>query len=287
MAKIAWLGTGNMGAGFVAALRRRGDDVTVWNRTLERARALEKLGAHVAATPNEAVRGADQVHTIVSDDAAIDALLDTIARDVPKDVLVIDHTTVAPRPTVARFARCDAQGIAFLHAPVFMGPQAARESTGVMLCAGPQERFERAEAELRKMTGELWYVGERVDKASALKLLGNELLVFVVAGLADVFGLAKGCALAPADVEELLLRFNPGSAIPARARRIAAGDFAAGFGLDMARKDVRLMLETASQGGQQLSVLRAIAARMDEVVAAGHARDDVSVLAQSSVSAAP
>src|SRR5947208_545017 len=62
MTQIAFLGTGLLGAAFVEAARKRGDDVTVWNRTIEKARALEKFGARVGTTPPDAVRGVNRVH---------------------------------------------------------------------------------------------------------------------------------------------------------------------------------------------------------------------------------
>lgn len=287
MAKVAWLGTGMMGSGFVEALRRRGDDVTVWNRTMERVQPLARFGAHVAESPNEAVREVERVHIILSDDASVDELLARIAPDVPKNAVVVDHTTVAPKPTIARFAWCERAGLSFLHAPVFMSPQMCRESTGIMLCSGSRETFERIEAELKTMSGELWYLGDRVDKAAATKLLGNAMLLFVVAGLADVFALAKSAGLAPDDVLELFSRFNVGGGIAFRSKRIAEANFEPSFELVMARKDARLMLETAAAGGGHLAVLPAIAARMDEAIAAGHGREDMSILARESVVKTP
>jgi len=181
-----------MGSGFVEALLRRGERVAVWNRTPEKTRLLEALGATGFADPSEAARGADRIHIMLSDDAAVDALLDRIA-----SAIVIDHTTVAPRPTAARFERCERESIAFLHAPVFMSPQMTREGKGIMLCSGPAERFERARSFLAAMTADLWYVGERTDKAAALKLFGNQMIFFITAGLADGFALTRSVDLPP------------------------------------------------------------------------------------------
>lgn len=285
MARIAWLGTGMMGSAFVEALRRRGDEVVVWNRTRGRADRLEPLGVTVADTPREAVRGVDRVHSILVDDATVDALLDEIADVVAHGPPVVDHTTVAPAPTAARYARCEAAEIAFLHAPIFMSPQASRESKGVMLCSGPRERFERVEPELSKMTGDLWYLGDQPDKAAAFKLLGNEMLVFMVSGLAEMFGLAKSAGIAPADAFELFAHFQPAATIGYRGPKMVSGDFSPAWDLVMARKDVRLMLETAAAGGVTLPVLRRIAERMDAAIAAGHGHRDVSVLAHEAVAA--
>ncbi len=283
MAKIAWFGAGMMGSGFVEALRRRGDEVAVWNRTPAKAHALARFGAVAFDDPREAVRGADRVGIILSDDAAVDALLERLDGAIAPNTPVTDHTTVAPRPTAARFARCAERGIEFLHAPVFMGPQSCRDGTGLMLCSGPRDRFARIEAELAKMTGTLWFVGERPDKAAALKLSGNAMLISVTAGLADVFALAKGVGLPPAEVLELFGRFNPGATVEPRGKKMVARDFRPTFELTMARKDVRLMLETAN-GAAPLAVLPAIAARLDALIAEGHGAEDLAALAVDSVS---
>jgi 3-hydroxyisobutyrate dehydrogenase len=284
MAKIAWFGAGMMGSGFVEALRRRGDEVSVWNRTFEKAKALERFGAVAVADPRVALEGAERVHVILSDDAAVDALLAQIADAIPKRAPVIDHTTVAPQPTASRFEWCAERGIEFLHAPVFMGPQSCREGTGLMMCSGPRARFERVEGELKKMTGELWYVGERVDKAAALKLFGNSMLLTIVAGLADGYRMMRAVEIGPPEAYELFAHFKPGGAIELRGKKMAAGEFAPpSFELTMARKDARLMLETAERGGLPLHLMPAIAAWMDEAIAAGHGQEDMGALAADAV----
>ena len=281
MAKIAWFGAGMMGSGFVEALRRRGDEVTVWNRTPQKARALERFGAVAVEDPLQAVRGADRVHMILSDDASVDGLLERITGAIEPRTPVIDHTTVAPQPTAARAARCSAAGIEFLHAPVFMSPQACRDSAGLMMAAGPQSRFERVEPELKKMTGNLWFVGERTDKAAAYKLFGNEMLFAITAGLADGFALMRGVGIEPSEAHELFAHFKPGGMIDIRGKAMAEGRYSpAAFELTMARKDARLMLDTAAHTGVALRVVPAVAARMDELIAAGHGAEDMGALAR-------
>ena len=277
MAKVAFLGTGLMGSAMIEAMLRRGDEVRAWNRTLERARPLEKLGARLASTPAEAARGAERVHLLVSDDAAVDAVLEQARSGIGRDALVVDHSTVSPAGTAARSRACEARGIAFLHAPVFMGPQQCREATGLMLCAGPEDRFERAAPALRPMTGKLWYLGARPDVAAAYKLLGNAMLLVIVGGLADVYQLAAQLGIPATEAHGLFTSFKPGGVIDGRGKNMAEGNFKPTFELVMARKDVRLMLEAA--GGAPLTLLPALAARMDEVIARGHGAEDVGVIA--------
>ncbi len=278
MANVAFLGTGLMGSGMIEAMLRRGDAVRAWNRTLERARPLERLGATIARTPAEAVAGAERVHVLVSDDAAVDAVIEALRPGLRRDAILVDHTTVSPAGTVARAARCAAEGIQFLHAPLFMSPQACRDAQGLMLCAGPSERFARAEPFLKVMTGKLWFVGERPDLAAAYKLFGNAMILTIVGGLSDVYQLAAQLGMSATEAHGLFAHFKPAFTIDLRGKSMAEGNFKASFELVMARKDVRLMIEAA--GNAPLAVLPALAARMDEVIAQGLGNEDVGVIAK-------
>lgn len=283
MSRIAILGAGLMGSGMVEAALRRGDEVTVWNRTRARADALAPLGASVAETPAAAVEGAERVHIILSEDSAVDATLEAAAAALSHAVPVIDHTTTSPAGTAARAARLSAAGVPFLHAPVFMAPQNCREATGVMLVAGPQALFSQVEGALGAMTGQVRYLSERPDHAAVLKLFGNALIITLTAGLADVLAIATAQGLGPDDVAALLGAFNPANTLTYRGKRMMEGDYTASFELTMARKDVRLMLEAAQ--GQHLAALPAIAARMDQLIQRGLGDLDLGALAIEAVPA--
>ena len=276
MSRLAFLGTGLLGSGMVECLLRRGNDVKVWNRTEAKARALEAFGATVARTPEEAVAGVERVHMALSDDAAVDAMVERIARAAAGAILV-DHTTTSPAGTKERLQRA----AGFVHAPVFMSPQMCRDATGLMLVSGPQGIFDTIRPGLEQMTGEVWYFGERGDLAAAYKIFGNSMIFTITAGIADVLAMAKHVGIAPGDAAALFSKFRIGGIIPMRAEKMAHGDLSATFELTMARKDIRLMIEAA--GGEPLTVLPAIAARMDEAIAAGHGKDDMGAIALSSV----
>jgi 3-hydroxyisobutyrate dehydrogenase len=281
MAHIAFLGTGLLGSGFVQGLLKRGTPVTCWSRTADKTVPLAALGAVVAATPAEAVAGAGHIHVCVKDDGAVDAVIERLGDAVAPGAVIIDHTTTSPAGTARRAAALAARGIAFLHAPVFMSPAAARSGSGVMLAAGPHDVFARVEVALRRMTGDLWYLGEDPGRAAGVKLLGNSMLISLAAGLADMLTLADGLGIAPADVHALLVRMKPGGAIDVRGKRMTEGDYAPTFELAMARKDVGLMLDVA--GDRPLASLRAIAARADELIERGLGTKDLGILAVDAV----
>ena len=277
MASVAFLGTGLLGGAMVEGMLRRGDQVTVWNRTESKARALEAFGAKVAATPADAVAGAARVHMTMPDDDIVEQIVAAFAPSLDGEAIVIDHTTASPRGTKARVARLNAAGMRFLHAPVFMSPQMARDSMGFILASGPQAVYDAVLDTLEAMTGEVWYLGEEGDRAAAFKIFGNSMLFVIAAGVTDVFAMAKGLGMSATEALTVFSKFQPGSLIKGRGDKMARGDFSASFELTMARKDMRLMLEAAA--GQPMTVLPSIAKAMDDAIAKGHGKDDLGAIA--------
>jgi 3-hydroxyisobutyrate dehydrogenase len=277
---IAFFGTGLLGGNFVRALRGRGEEVQVWNRTADKARALEADGARAFDDPAAAARGAARIHLTLSDDAAVDDVLERARPGMAADVIIVDHTTVTASGVKARAARWAERGIAFQHAPVFMGPQNARESTGLMLASGDRARFDALEPHLAKMTGTLIYLGPEPWRAAAFKLMGNLFLMCFTSGIADMFALGKALGVAPVDAATLFQHFNPGTTVAARAKRMTDAEYGnPSWELAMARKDARLMLEEAPD----LQVLPAIVALMDKFIQRGHAHDDWTVIAKDAL----
>ena len=277
MATVAFLGTGLLGSGMVERMLNTGHTVTVWNRTASKARALEPLGAAVAASPADAAAGADRVHMTLPDDAVVDAMIEQIRPRLRTDAVVVDHSTTSPLGTKARVPRLNDAGVKFLHAPVFMSPQMTRDGAGLMLVSGPRAVFDEVRADLEKMTGEVWYVGEEGDRAAAYKIFGNSMLFVITAGISDVFAMGKALGISPADALAVFSKFQVGGVVKGRGDKMARRDFSATFELTMARKDMRLMLEAAD--GQPLVVLPQIAKRMDDAIAKGHGADDLGSIA--------
>ncbi len=281
---IAFFGMGLLGSNFVRAALRRGEEVRVWNRTAAKARALEGDGARAFDDPAACAEGAARVHLTLSDDAAVDEVLDRARAGFSAEVAIVDHTTTSPTGTRARAARWAERGVEFQHAPVFMGPQNALEGTGLMLASGDGARVERLRPALEKMTGKLIYFGPEPERAASFKLFGNLFLMFMTAGVAEVLTLAKALDVAPEDAAALFDAFNPAATLGARVKRVLGADFEhPSWELAMARKDARLMLEEGERHGVPLPMLPAIAATMDRFLERGHAHDDWTVIAKDAL----
>ena len=281
MATISFLGTGLLGSAFAEAAARRGDAVTAWNRSPDKLLALAPFGVTAAATPADAVRGAERVHLILKDDAVVAEVIAAARPGLAADAVVIDHSTTQPQLTAERAARLGAEGVRYLHCPVFMGPSAARNAQGSMLVSGPEAIFNSVKAELARMTGRLDYLGERPDLAALHKLFGNAMFIGLWAVMADILTLAKAGGVAPEDAIKLLGTLDLNAVVAARGTTMASCNFKPTFELAMARKDVQLMLDTA--GELPLAALRSVAARMDQLIASGYGAEDAGVLAIDAV----
>jgi 3-hydroxyisobutyrate dehydrogenase len=282
---VAFLGMGLLGANFVRAMINKGTKVQVWNRTPSKAQALEQYGAITFATPAAAVKGADIIHLTLRDDAVVDEILALAAPGLQPGATIIDHTTTSVEGAIQRTREWKARGYTYLHAPVFMGPPNALESTGFMLVSGDQDVIDRHSPALSKMTGKLINFGAETGRAAGMKLLGNLFLVAFTTGIADTLTLAKAMHIPFSDLSTLFDSWNPGALLPARLKRMTSGNYSSpSWELNMARKDTRLFLEEARKGGVTLAVIPAVAAEMDRWIQKGHGGDDWTVIAKDSVS---
>lgn len=280
----AFLGMGLLGSNFVRAMLQKGETLQVWNRTAAKANALEQYGAKAFENANEAVQGADVIHVTLKDDAAVDEVLETVSKGFKDNAVIIDHTTTSAKGAIERTAAWKSKGFIYVHAPVFMGPQNALESTGFMLVSGDQSVIGNLEPELSEMTGKLINFGTEEGKAAGIKLTGNLFLLSLTAGLSDALALAKAHGIKADEIGNLFNSWNPGAMVPARLKKITEGKFnEPSWELNMARKDAGLMINAAKEAGTNLAVIPAIAAVMDEWIAKGHGNDDWSVIAKDSI----
>lgn len=279
MGTIALLGTGLLGAGMVENALAKGHSVRVWNRSAQKLAPLAKRGATPCANPAEAARGASRVHLVLSEDAAVDAVIAKLRPGLGQGVPIVDHSTNLPAKVKARFLALRAAGVRYLPAPVFMSPLNAREASGVMLLAGPKADHDEFGGELSTMTGKLAYVGEAPELAAVYKLAGNSVFFALAAAFGDIVAIGKANGVRAESMLGLFDVFNPGAALPGIGKRVlAAVDTPPSFELTMARKDARLMLEAAAP--EPVVVLPAVAAAMDRAITAGNGERDFAVFAR-------
>jgi 3-hydroxyisobutyrate dehydrogenase len=279
-----FLGMGLLGSNFVKAMIKKGDEVQVWNRTASKATALEQYGAKAFEDVVEAVKGADTIHVTLKDDDTVNEVLAVASKGFKPGATIIDHTTTSAKGAIERTAAWKAKGFTYLHAPVFMGPINALESSGIMLVSGDHAVISRVEPELSKMTGKVLNLGAEEGKAAGMKLIGNLFLLTLTSGISDTLALAKGLGIPAADVSTLFDTWNPAAMMPVRLKKIIEGNFTnPSWELSMARKDAGLMIEAAKENGAKLAVIPAIATEMDSWIEKGYGNSDWSVIAKDNI----
>jgi 3-hydroxyisobutyrate dehydrogenase len=277
METVAFYGAGMLGSGMIRAMRKRGIEVHVWNRSIDKAGALEDTGARAFADPREAARGVDRVHLCLRDDASVDAVLEAALPGIDSATPIVDHTTVLPQRVVERARWLHAARHLFIHAPVFMGPPMALVSSGVMMTSGDQATFERVHAALAAMCSDLRYLGERADLAAIYKLMGNAMILAVVGGLNDMMRIGEEEGLTREQAYRLFDFFDPSGQIKGRGKRIAESDYDPMWTLEMAHKDAVLMQAAAHH--ERLPVIDAIEALMRDASARGLGDRDLAAVA--------
>src|SRR4051812_16119644 len=140
--RVAVLGTGIMGAPMARNLLKAGFQVRVWNRTLDKARVLAAEGADLAETPADAVREAAFVITMLTDTAAVLAVMGQAAESVPDGAVWLQTSMDTDRECVAELA--EDHGITFVHCPVIGTRETAKRGRLVVLAAGPCDILDRA-----------------------------------------------------------------------------------------------------------------------------------------------
>lgn len=281
---IAFIGMGLLGSNFTKALLKKGEKVQVWNRTFEKARALEADGAKAFEKIEDAVRGVKRIHITLSDDAIVDAVLAQAAPALEAGAVIIDHTTTSVEGAVQRTQNWAAKNIIYVHVPVFMGPANALESSGVMLISGDPSIAAKVLPMIEPMTGKVLNLGDKTGQAAGIKLLGNMFLLTLTGGFSDMLATAKSMGIASSGITDLFKEWNPGAMAPARLNRLLSADYDhPSWELQMARKDARLMMEEAARGNRTLTVIPAIAEEMDKWLAKGFAHKDWSVIASDNL----
>ena len=269
-ARIAVVGLGAMGSRIAARLLDNGYDVSVWNRTVQKAEPLVERGASLAESPADAAAGADALLTMVSDPPALEGVLG----DVPADsTVLIQMSTVGPEAV---------RGLAFpqlLDAPV-LGSLAEVEAGKLTIFVGGEDALVEHWTPLLSVLGRVAHVGG-VGAGSAAKLVANAALVGVITLLGESIALGEGLDLPREVIYEVLAATPLAQQAERRRGAIERSDYQPRFALSLARKDVDLILEAAEHANVDVRLIDEARGWLRDAEAAGRGREDYSaVLAQ-------
>jgi len=248
---VAFLGLGTMGSRQAAVLARAGIDLTVYNRTAERARAWsDEHGGRAADSPADAARGADVVITMVVDGPQVESLLlgplGAAATAAP-EALFVDMSTIAPAEARRIGARLDERGMGFVDAPVTGSAAKAADGTLTIMAGGDAAAVARARPLLEIMGAEVLHVGP-LGHGQTIKLIHNAVAAVNLAAIAQALVVGSRTGV---DIDALVSVLRAGAAGSAMLERkgeaLVAHDFTPLFKLDHMLKDLRYCLDEAAE----------------------------------------
>lgn len=273
---VAVLGTGIMGSGMARSLLRAGLSVRVWNRTRAKALPLAEAGARLAGSPEEAVRDADVVLTVLGDGPAVEAALTAARPGLRAGQVWLQAATVGIEATARLAALADELGLVYLDSPVSGTREPAEQGKLTVFVSGPQTARPTVEPVLDAIGQKTVWAGATPGEATRLKLVANTWVLTLVGGIAETLNVADALGVDP----RVFLDAVAGGPLDSpylrnKAAAVLSGELAPSFGLSSALKDTRLILAAAEESGARLDLLTASAARFARAVDQGHGDEDL------------
>ncbi|MDP7578739.1 MAG: NAD(P)-binding domain-containing protein [SAR202 cluster bacterium] len=248
--KVGYIGLGLMGNPMSKNLVKNGHEVTVWNRTASRMQELVEAGAKASRSAAEVACNSEFIFTNVSDSADVEEVVlgeGGIIEGASAGSVVIDNSTISPDVTKRIASKLSEKSVDMLDAPVSGGDIGAAAGTLSVMVGGEREIFDRCLPVLKAIGTSITYCGE-IGLGQATKL-SNQIL-----GLGNMAAACEAIVFATkagVDPEALINAWAGGAAnswmMANLGPKIFKRDFAPGFMVDLAQKDLRLVLESASE----------------------------------------
>ncbi len=283
---VGFIGLGNMGAPMAENLLEAGFALRVYNRSAARAEPLAARGAKACSTPREAATDAGVVISMLSDDAALDAVThgdDGLLAGLRKGAVHVSMSTVSPATSERLAAVHEARGAAYVAAPVFGRPDAAKAKKLWICAAGNAAARQRAKPVFDALGQGVFEFGDEASKANIVKLAGNFMLVSAIEAMSEAFALAEKSGIDRQKVAELYYStlFNC-PVYQGYGRAISAERYEPpGFRLKLGRKDVNLVIEAALAREVPMPLASLLRDRLTAAVARGRGDLDWAALGLS------
>jgi 3-hydroxyisobutyrate dehydrogenase-like beta-hydroxyacid dehydrogenase len=249
MTEVGFVGLGKMGQPIAQNLANAGFKVVAYNRTRERAEALQKYGVRVADSVREAA-ATGIVITMLADDLAVESVVlgeGGILKSLPAEGIHVSLSTISTALS-ARLTEAHTQaGQPFVASPVFGRPDAAAAGNLVVVAAGPAPAMERSKPLLEAIGRKLIVLGGQPMMANAVKLAGNFTIAAMLETLGEAFALVRKHGVSPGQFLEIVNGSLFQSPVYENYGRIVAEQKfePAGFKLSLGLKDARLVLAAA------------------------------------------
>ncbi|WP_328303948.1 NAD(P)-dependent oxidoreductase [Actinomycetospora sp. NBC_00405] len=276
---VAVLGTGIMGAGMTRSLLREGLEVTVWNRSTEKAKPLADDGARVAETAAEAVAGADVVLTMLFDTDAVAQTIEPVLPRFRDGAVWVQASTVGIEGTDRLAALARDAGVDYLDTPMLGTKAPAENGQLVVLASGPSSLRDTVAPVFGAIGSRTQWVSETIGDASRLKLAINAWIGVMVNGIAQSIALARGLGVDP----QQFLDAVDGGAVNApyvqlKGKAMIDGDYTPSFELDGVIKDTDLITAALREAGVDTTLATAVRDRLAAASSDGHGSEDMAAV---------
>lgn len=278
--KVSVLGLGTMGAALAGRLLDTGHAVTVWNRSPGKAAGLVARGAREATSLDDAVRNAEVVIMLVTNDAAVRSLaLDAnVVGMLGDDAVLVDMSTVSP--DTSRAVGQATPGIRFVDAPILGGPEPFGAGKARLLLGGDRDLVGRLDPLWDDLSSGHYYTGPN-GTATTLKLLSNHLLVGGTQLLMEAVVTAQAHGF-DNDVLREVFGGTPAIApgVKVRLEDVLGGDHEGWWTLLLADKDMSLVLKLAEGVSLRLPLAQTSEALIREAIDAGYGEKDLGAMTE-------
>src|SRR5215831_20034668 len=252
--EVGFIGLGRMGKPMSSNLCRKGFHLSVHDINLEGVRELEKLKAR-AATPNELAAASDIVITMLPNSQVVENVVLGILPYVRRGSLVMDMSTIDPLVTDHLAAEATKKGVAFVDAPVGRLASHADRGESLFMVGATEENFDRVKPLLEAMGTTIHHCGG-VGTGTRTKLVNNYLAIISCQTNAEALALAQRFGL---NLEKTLEVLYGTTAVNGQLKiawpsKVLAGDTEPGFTVDLAHKDLTLIIEAANAAHVPMSV---------------------------------
>ena len=255
MAKIGFIGVGNMGGPMACNLMKAGHQVKVFDLSAALVQAMVEQGAQEAASAIDAASGVDVFISMLPSGQIVEDLYlhqTRLLDHLETSTLVIDCSTIAPESAINVAKAAQHKGITTLDAPVSGGVGGAKAGTLTFIVGGDKAAFDRAEPVLRCMGKNVFHAGNH-GAGQIAKICNNMLLAVHMIGTAEALQLGVDNGLDPAVLSQIMLQssgrnwslelYNPWPGVMPNVP--ASNDYNGGFQVNLMNKDLGLALEAA------------------------------------------
>lgn len=276
---IAFFGLGKMGLPMAKRLLEGGHDLRITvHKNRGPLKELEALGAYLAATPEEAVKEAEIVISILPGDGEIEGLFlkPSVQKALKPGATVVEMSTASPEVPPRLKAALEPLGVQVLDAPVSGGVKGAAEGTLTIIAGGEEADLEAVRPVLNLLAARIFLVGG-AGAGKAMKAVNQMMVACHGVAVSEALRLARRLNLDPDKVFDVVSSSSGASAMfSSKFKKMAEGDFTPNFTLAMMEKDLGIALAAGEEGSLPLA---ALAGRIYGQVDRSRTGEDFSVVA--------